>query len=394
MTTTVSQFGECEIPAIDATSDGLWRDHGRSTLNAASSAAAAVRGSSPTARPRARRPRRAMPAQRYWARPLPGFGDPRARLLLVGLAPAAHGGNRTGRMFTGDRSGDWLFEALHHAGFANQPTSTDRGDGLRLRDAYITATIRCAPPANKPLPDEIARCEPYLLEELELLDRVRVVVGLGRIGWQAYLRTRRRLGLPRPKRAPEFGHGAATRVRGRHHAARLVPPEPAEHVHRQAHAPDAARRLSPGARPAGVMSETPANDEGGRLVACRSCGNRVARSARRCPACGASEPTSAIRRVGARGAAGGATSDPWPLADGGGDAGRRARRLRRHRSVLPPPARRAATAPRSSCDPSRRPPRPSRHAKRRRRHPRRSRRARGGAATGSSSSRPAIAWRA
>jgi uracil-DNA glycosylase family 4 len=148
--------------------------------------------------------------QHYWARPLPGFGDPRARLLLIGLAPAAHGGNRTGRMFTGDRSGDWLFEALHHAGFANQPTSTDRGDGLRLHDAYITATIRCAPPANKPLPDEIARCEPYLLEELRLLDRVRVVVGLGRIGWQAYLRTRRRLGLLPSRTTPRFGHGVAT----------------------------------------------------------------------------------------------------------------------------------------------------------------------------------------
>ncbi len=148
--------------------------------------------------------------QRYWARPLPGFGDPRARLLLVGLAPAAHGGNRTGRMFTGDRSGDWLFDALHHAGFANQPRSTHRDDGLRLRDAYITATIRCAPPANKPLPREVARCEPFLLTELRLLDRVRVVVGLGRIGWQAYLRTRRRLGLPPAARTPRFGHGEAT----------------------------------------------------------------------------------------------------------------------------------------------------------------------------------------
>jgi uracil-DNA glycosylase family 4 len=149
--------------------------------------------------------------QRYWARPLPGFGDPRARLLLVGLAPAAHGGNRTGRMFTGDRSGDWLFDALHHAGFANQPTSVRRDDGLRLRDAYITATLRCAPPLNKPLPAEVARCEPYLLEELRALERVRVVVGLGRIGWQAYLRTRRRLGLPRATAKPRFGHGVPTR---------------------------------------------------------------------------------------------------------------------------------------------------------------------------------------
>jgi uracil-DNA glycosylase family 4 len=148
--------------------------------------------------------------QRYWARPLPGFGDPRARLLLVGLAPAAHGGNRTGRMFTGDRSGDWLFEALHHAGFASQPTSTGPDDGLRLRGAYITATIRCAPPLNRPLPAEVARCEPYLLEELRLLDRVRVVVGLGRIGWQAYLRARRRLGRPPVKGPARFGHGAAT----------------------------------------------------------------------------------------------------------------------------------------------------------------------------------------
>ncbi len=148
--------------------------------------------------------------QRYWARPLPGFGDPRARLLLVGLAPAANGGNRTGRMFTGDRSGDWLFDALHHAGFANQPTSVDAADGLRLSDAYITATIRCAPPLNKPQPAEIAACRPYLLEELRLLDRVRVVVGLGRIGWEAYLRARRALGAASPPTRPVFAHGAAS----------------------------------------------------------------------------------------------------------------------------------------------------------------------------------------
>jgi len=155
-------------------------------------------------------PPRRYVGRRYWARPLPGFGDPRARLLLVGLAPAAHGGNRTGRMFTGDRSGDWLFDALHHAGFANRPTSAHVGDGLRLRDAYITATIRCAPPDNKPLPDEILACRPYLLHELRLLDRVRVVVGLGRIGWEAYLKARRALGAAPAATRPVFAHGAAS----------------------------------------------------------------------------------------------------------------------------------------------------------------------------------------
>jgi uracil-DNA glycosylase len=155
-------------------------------------------------------PRRYL-GQRYWAKPLPGFGDPRARLLLVGLAPAAHGGNRTGRMFTGDRSGDWLFDALHHAGFANRPTSTHAGDGLELIEAYITAAIRCAPPDNKPAPSEIAACEPYLLRELRLLARVRVVVGLGRIGWQAYLNARRTLGTPPLRPVPKFGHGALAR---------------------------------------------------------------------------------------------------------------------------------------------------------------------------------------
>ena len=150
--------------------------------------------------------------QHYWARPLPGFGDPRARLLLVGLAPAANGGNRTGRMFTGDRSGDWLFEALHHAGFANQPTSVDAADGLELMDAYITATIRCAPPGNKPLPEEMQACRSYLLEELRLLDRVRLVVGLGRIGWDAYLRARREMRAAPPLTKPVFAHGSVTRL--------------------------------------------------------------------------------------------------------------------------------------------------------------------------------------
>jgi uracil-DNA glycosylase family 4 len=146
--------------------------------------------------------------ERYWARPLPGFGDPAARVVLVGLAPAAHGGNRTGRMFTGDRSGDWLFRALHETGFANQPSSVRAGDGLELRGAYITAALRCAPPANKPAPDEIARCQPFLLEELGLLRNLRVVVALGKIGWDAYLRARRAMGQGLPRPLPRFGHAA------------------------------------------------------------------------------------------------------------------------------------------------------------------------------------------
>ncbi len=157
-------------------------------------------------------PPRRYRGQSYWARPLPGFGDPRARVLLVGLAPAAHGGNRTGRMFTGDRSGDWLFRALHEAGFANQSTSEHAADGLRLDGAYITATVRCAPPANKPTPAEMERCRPFLVEELGRLEGVRVVVALGKIGWDAYLRTRRQLGLAVPRPLPRFGHGALARM--------------------------------------------------------------------------------------------------------------------------------------------------------------------------------------
>jgi uracil-DNA glycosylase family 4 len=153
-------------------------------------------------------PPRRYRGQTYWARPLPAFGDPHARVLIVGLAPAAHGGNRTGRMFTGDRSGDWLFRALYEAGLANQPTSVHAGDGLRLTGAYITAALRCAPPANKPLPAEMQRCQPYLLEELALLTEVRVVVALGKIGWDAYLRARRAAGLPLPRPLPRFGHAA------------------------------------------------------------------------------------------------------------------------------------------------------------------------------------------
>jgi uracil-DNA glycosylase family 4 len=156
-------------------------------------------------------PPRRHRGETYWARPLPGFGDPAARLLLVGLAPAAHGGNRTGRIFTGDRSGDWLFDALHAAGFANQPTSVHRDDGLRLQDAYITAAARCAPPDNKPTPEEMATCAPYLHAELALLSGIRVVIGLGRIGWEAYLRARRAVGAPPATARPVFGHGSVTR---------------------------------------------------------------------------------------------------------------------------------------------------------------------------------------
>jgi uracil-DNA glycosylase family 4 len=150
----------------------------------------------------------------YWARPLPGFGDPGARLLIIGLAPAAHGGNRTGRMFTGDRSGDFLYAALHRAGFANQPTSVRRDDGLALSDAFITAPCRCAPPANKPLPDELLRCSGWLDREVALLPRVRVVLALGSIGWNAALAhfARRGLAVPRPR--PEFGHGAVATIPG------------------------------------------------------------------------------------------------------------------------------------------------------------------------------------
>ena len=150
----------------------------------------------------------------YWARPLPGFGDPHAPLLIVGLAPAAHGGNRTGRMFTGDRSGDFLYAALHRAGFANQPTSVRRDDGLALRGAFITAPCRCAPPGNKPLPDELARCSVWLDREIALLQDVSVVLALGSIGWAAALShfSRRGLAIPRPR--PQFGHAAEANLPG------------------------------------------------------------------------------------------------------------------------------------------------------------------------------------
>lgn len=147
----------------------------------------------------------------YWGKPLPGFGDHNARLLIVGLAPAAHGGNRTGRMFTGDHSGDWLYRALHKAGFANQPESLHTRDGLRLIDCYITAAARCPPPNNKPTPNELENCRPFLLHEIRLLKRVQVVVGLGRIGFEAALNAFRENGHIDFGRKPSFAHAGAYR---------------------------------------------------------------------------------------------------------------------------------------------------------------------------------------
>jgi uracil-DNA glycosylase len=150
-------------------------------------------------------------AEEYWGRPVPGFGDPAARILIVGLAPAAHGGNRTGRVFTGDRSGDFLYAALHRAGLASQPTSVRRGDGLTLTGAYISAVNRCAPPANKPSPEERDACLPFLARELALLKDARVIFALGAYAWDGALRALAALGHA-AKPAPKFGHAAAARV--------------------------------------------------------------------------------------------------------------------------------------------------------------------------------------
>ena len=150
--------------------------------------------------------------QEYWGRPVPSLGSTNARLFIVGLAPAAHGGNRTGRVFTGDRSGDWLYRALHRFGFANQPHSTDRNDGLRLNDCYITAAVHCAPPGNKPLPEEFANCRPYFIEEMERLRKVRVVIPLGLIGFKTYFGARRELGWTNPSPLPAFTHGGVVEL--------------------------------------------------------------------------------------------------------------------------------------------------------------------------------------
>jgi uracil-DNA glycosylase family 4 len=152
--------------------------------------------------------------QIYWGKPVPAFGDPKARLLIVGLAPAAHGANRTGRMFTGDRSGDWLYEALHRFGFANQPESVDREDGLRLTGTMITAVARCAPPGNKPTARELENCRPYMMRELELLREVRVVLALGRIAFDGFLATWNKAGRQVPSPKPRFTHGGGASLVG------------------------------------------------------------------------------------------------------------------------------------------------------------------------------------
>jgi uracil-DNA glycosylase family 4 len=156
--------------------------------------------------------RAAFAQEKYWGRPLPGFGDPAARMLVFGLAPAAHGANRTGRMFTGDRSGDFLFAALWRAGFANQPTSVNRDDGLRLHGAWISAAVRCAPPANRPTPAERDECRPWSVQELQLLSGVQAILCLGAFAWDAALRlsaaTADSPAAPPPRPRPRFGHGA------------------------------------------------------------------------------------------------------------------------------------------------------------------------------------------
>ncbi|MDX6602050.1 MAG: uracil-DNA glycosylase [Solirubrobacterales bacterium] len=161
---------------------------------------------------RANDPPRRYRGENYWARPLDGFGDPTARVAIVGLAPAAHGANRTGRMFTGDRSGDWLYAALHRAGYANHPSSEHRNDGLRLEGVYVTAVVRCAPPANRPAPAERDRCLPYLERELTLLDNCSTIVALGGFAWDGALRALRALGEEAPRPRPRFGHGAEAAV--------------------------------------------------------------------------------------------------------------------------------------------------------------------------------------
>ncbi len=163
----------------------------------------------------AREKRAAFAGEEYWGRPVPGFGDPGARVYLLGLAPAAHGGNRTGRVFTGDRSGDWLFASLWRTGFASQPESRAPGDGLELRGAWVAAAVRCAPPGNRPTPAERDRCLPFAARELALLPDVEAIVALGGFAWDAALRLLAATGAAVPRPRPRFGHGAEVRLGGR-----------------------------------------------------------------------------------------------------------------------------------------------------------------------------------
>ncbi len=160
----------------------------------------------------ARAKRKAYQGEEYWGRPVPGFGDPDAWLLIIGLAPGAHGANRTGRMFTGDRSGAWLYGELHRQGLASAPLSVHRDDGLTLRGVYIAAAARCAPPDNKPTPEEMQNCREYLIREMAALGSVRVRLLLGRIAFDAFLRSRREVGLPEIVPRPEFGHGVSAEL--------------------------------------------------------------------------------------------------------------------------------------------------------------------------------------
>lgn len=157
--------------------------------------------------------RRAFADWKYWGRPVPGFGDPKAKIMIVGLAPAAHGANRTGRMFTGDRSGDFLYAALHRTGLANQPLAVSRDDGLRLQGVYITAALRCAPPGNKPTPRQLENCRPFLLDEIRVL-QPRVMICLGSIAWHAAIAALAACGLALPRPRPRFGHGAEVPLGG------------------------------------------------------------------------------------------------------------------------------------------------------------------------------------
>ena len=245
----------------------------------------------------ARDKRAAYRDEEYWGRPVPGLGPADAPLLIVGLAPAAHGGNRTGRMFTGDRSGDVLYAALYAAGLANQPTSVRKGDGLELYGTRITAPVHCAPPDNKPTPDERDRCGRWLAAELDLLaPTLRAVVVLGAFGWQALLPVLARAGWVVPRPRPRFGHGVAGHVRARHPrsraaaAVRQLPREPAEHLHRTAH----PRHAGGGAGSGGAGRRRRPSLRGDRMSACATCGGT--RSA--CDATGHEVRSLATTRAG------------------------------------------------------------------------------------------------